>query len=298
MRTRPRDNHDRLCAESNLGNVCRCVGKLAEAAEALARVLAATKRANGEDGADTLCTANMLTATYKSEGWHAEAEELEVWLLAVHSRLHGKEDPDALDATANLAIAATCNSQGKCAEAEVLHAAVLAAHSRLNSKWDPAMLTAAYNLAVTYATRGKPADAEELQVGQVGTLAVSRWVLGPEHSETLRIAYNLAPTYVNLGKFAEAEALLAKVLPVGRRARGVAHSETLRMRHSLRVHSEVARTYVDLGQRTKGEYCTSTRWRSTGVCEGRRTQPRSALPATWHAHATTRAGTLTRASYR
>ena len=59
---------DRLAAESNLGDALRSAGKLAEAADVLARVLATKKRAHGEDDADTLSTATNLAITYKQQG--------------------------------------------------------------------------------------------------------------------------------------------------------------------------------------------------------------------------------------
>ena len=228
MRTRPRHDYDKLAAEVNLGDALRNTGKLAEAADVLARVLTAMKRVAGEDHASTLVTASTLAVTYSQQGRLAEAEELQVWLLEASGRVNGKEHPDTLDATANLA--GTYSGQGRLAEAEVLQVAVLAARTRLQGKEDPHTLTAAGSLACTYSQQGKHAEAEELLAR---TLAVSQRVLGAEHPDTLAAATKLAATCTDLGRLTEAEELQVNTLAANRRVRGTAHPATLRTARGL-----------------------------------------------------------------
>ena len=228
MRTRPRSDYDRLCAEANLGNALRTAGQFAEAADVLARVFATKKRVVGEESATALRTANSLATTYRQQGRLAEAEELQVWVAEASGRVNGKEHPDTLNADGNLA--GTYSMQGKYADAEELQVDLLEATRRVHGKEHPHTLSAAANLARTYDKQGKHAEAEELQAR---TLAVGRRVLGAEHPNTLVTAANLAFTYNRLGRLTEAEELLVEVLPVSRRVRGVAHPSTLDAARSL-----------------------------------------------------------------
>ena len=242
MRTRPRDDVDRLDAEGHLGSALSDAGKFAEAADVLARVLTAKKRVHGEEGASTLATANMLGNTYYDQGKLAEAEELQVWLLEASGRVHGEEHSVTLAASTNLAI--TYSKQGKHEEAEELKVRVLEVHRRVRGEEHPRTLAAADNLATTCSRLGKHAEAEELEAG---ALAVSRRVLGTEHPDTLITANNLADTYRQQGRLAEAEALLVEVLAASRRVRGAAHTDTLRCVNNL------ALTYDAQGREADGD---------------------------------------------
>ena len=229
LRTRRRDDDNRLIAESNLGSALRNAGLHAEAAGVLAKVLTAMKRVYGEDDAETLNTANALGCTYMFQGKLAEAEELLVAVLAAFTRLHGKEHPDTIGTTSNLA--GTYRMQKRYAEAEELQVAVLEATGSVRGVEHSGTLGAADNLAITYTAQGKHAEAEELRTG---ALATSRRVLGAEHPVTLLAASNLAITHINLGRLAEAEELLVDTLRVSRRVRGAEHPDTLHAARGLR----------------------------------------------------------------
>ena len=237
LRTRPRHDLGRLCAEGNLGNALRELGQLAEAADVLARVLRTMKRAYGEDNASTLGTASMLAVTYRHQGKLAEGEKLLVWVLEANTRLNGKEHPDTLDATTNLAN--IYSKQDRLAEAEELQVEALRANTRVHGIEHLATMNATTNLATTYGEQGKHADAEELRTG---VLAVSRRVLGAEHPTTLHCAGNLAFSYTQQGRLAEAEELQVDTLEACRRVQGAAHPDT------LRTASDLAHTYGKQGR--------------------------------------------------
>ncbi len=161
MRTRPRHDSERLAAESNLGNALLDAGQYDEAAGVLARVLAAMKRANGEDDEHTLLTATMLAATYHMQGRLAEAEELQVGVLEASQRVLGAEHPATLLNASNLAVMYI--AQGRLTEAEALQVDTLEVSRRVLGAAHPRTVLTARGLAHTYTEQGRGADAEELR---------------------------------------------------------------------------------------------------------------------------------------
>ena len=274
LSTRAPDDPDRVASEDAMMLRLRASGTPAEAGKVAAEVLAARKRALGEDHPATLEAAAMLAESealaekaraasaawakqctghsgtldpaaelalkYHERGKLAEAEELQVEALAGRKRDTGVEHPDTLAAAAKLAH--THHAQGKFAEAEELQVGVLAVRKRVLGAEHPDTLESAAKLAHTHNAQGKFAEAEELLTD---LLATQTRVLGAEHVDTL-LAAILAHTYLSQGKFAEAEELLADHLATQTRVLGAEHPMT------LVVAVELAKTQVMAAQGLDG----------------------------------------------
>ena len=158
LRTRRRDDYDRLAAADNLGGALRCAGELAEAADVLAGVLAAAKRVCGKEHPSTLGAATNLAATCSDQGQLTEAAELQGWVLKASRRVNGKSHMDTHGATANLA-ATYARQPGQVCRGRGPRGRGAGGDAAGARRGAPGHARAAISLAVTHKDQGKLAEA-------------------------------------------------------------------------------------------------------------------------------------------
>ena len=118
MRTRRRDDTDRLAAKDSLGNALSSAGLYAEAGKAFEEVLAVIERTRGKGDEQTIPTISNLAVSYCHEGKYEKAIKLLAPAHVTTTKLLGKEHPSTLTIARNLANA--YSSTGHYAEAEKL----------------------------------------------------------------------------------------------------------------------------------------------------------------------------------
>ena len=90
-----KEHPDTLRSVSNLAELYRAEGRLAEAEPLYKRALEGRERVLGKEHPDTLTSVNNLAELYRAEGRLAEAKPLYKRALEGRERVLGKEDAGA-----------------------------------------------------------------------------------------------------------------------------------------------------------------------------------------------------------
>ena len=180
------DDPDTLAVRNSLACTYDSVGRLAEAIDALEKLLPDCQRVLGTDNPDTLSVRNNLAVAYKSAGRFGESVELFEQVLAEYERVLGADHPDTLPVRDNLAGA--YNSVGRFGDAIELFEQVLDERKRLLGADHPDTLTTRNNLASAYYSVGRLAEAID---AWEKLLPDCQRVLGLEHPLTKLVQKNL-----------------------------------------------------------------------------------------------------------
>ena len=222
------DDPDTLAVRNSLACTYDSVGRLAEAIDALEKLLPDCQRVLGTDNPDTLSVRNNLAGAYKSAGRFGEAIDALEKLLPDCQRVLGTDNPDTLSVRNNLAVA--YKSAGRFGESVELFEQVLAEYERVLGADHPDTLPVRDNLAGAYYSVGRLAEAidawEEL-------LLDCQRVLGTDNPDTLTVRNNLAGAYNSVGRFGDAIELFEQVLDERKRLLGADHPDTLTTRNNL-----------------------------------------------------------------
>ena len=222
------DDPDTLAVRNSLACTYDSVGRLAEAIDALEKLLPDCQRVLGTDNPDTLSVRNNLAGAYKSAGRFGEAIDALEKLLPDCQRVLGTDNPDTLSVRNNLAGA--YKSAGRFGESVELFEQVLAEYERVLGADHPDTLPVRDNLAGAYYSVGRLAEAidawEEL-------LLDCQRVLGTDNPDTLTVRNNLAGAYNSVGRFGDAIELFEQVLDERKRLLGADHPDTLTTRNNL-----------------------------------------------------------------
>ena len=222
------DDPDTLAVRNSLACTYDSVGRLAEAIDALEKLLPDCQRVLGTDNPDTLSVRNNLAGAYKSAGRFGEAIDALEKLLPDCQRVLGTDNPDTLSVRNNLAVA--YKSAGRFGESVELFEQVLAEYERVLGADHPDTLPVRDNLAGAYNSVGRLAEAidawEEL-------LLDCQRVLGTDNPDTLTVRNNLAGAYNSVGRFGDAIELFEQVLDERKRLLGADHPDTLTTRNNL-----------------------------------------------------------------
>ena len=222
------DDPDTLAVRNSLACTYDSVGRLAEAIDALEKLLPDCQRVLGTDNPDTLSVRNNLAVAYKSAGRFGESVELFEQVLAEYERVLGADHPDTLPVRDNLAGA--YYSVGRLAEAIDAWEELLLDCQRVLGTDNPDTLTVRNNLAGAYNSVGRFGDAIEL-FEQV--LDERKRLLGADHPDTLTTRNNLASAYYSVGRLAEAIDAWEKLLPDCQRVLGLEHPLTKLVQKNL-----------------------------------------------------------------
>ncbi len=222
------DDPDTLAVRNSLACTYDSVGRLAEAIDALEKLLPDCQRVLGTDNPDTLSVRNNLAGAYKSAGRFGEAIDALEKLLPDCQRVLGTDNPDTLSVRNNLAVA--YKSAGRFGESVELFEQVLAEYERVLGADHPDTLPVRDNLAGAYYSVGRLAEAidawEEL-------LLDCQRVLGADDPVTLTTRNNLASAYYSVGRLAEAIDAWEKLLPDCQRVLGLEHPLTKLVQKNL-----------------------------------------------------------------
>ena len=222
------DDPDTLAVRNSLACTYDSVGRLAEAIDALEKLLPDCQRVLGTDNPDTLSVRNNLAVAYKSAGRFGESVELFEQVLAEYERVLGADHPDTLPVRDNLAGA--YYSVGRLGEAIDAWEELLLDCQRVLGTDNPDTLTVRNNLAGAYNSVGRFGDAIEL-FEQV--LDERKRLLGADHPDTLTTRNNLASAYYSVGRLAEAIDAWEKLLPDCQRVLGLEHPLTKLVQKNL-----------------------------------------------------------------
>ena len=222
------DDPDTLAVRNSLACTYDSVGRLAEAIDALEKLLPDCQRVLGTDNPDTLSVRNNLAGAYKSAGRFGEAIDALEKLLPDCQRVLGTDNPDTLSVRNNLAVA--YKSAGRFGESVELFEQVLAEYERVLGADHPDTLPVRDNLAGAYNSVGRFGDAIEL-FEQV--LDERKRLLGADHPDTLTTRNNLASAYYSVGRLAEAIDAWEKLLPDCQRVLGLEHPLTKLVQKNL-----------------------------------------------------------------
>jgi len=207
---------------SNLGNLYRSQGKLAEAEAMYKRALAGREKVSGLGHMSTLDTINSLALLYRGQGKLAEAEVMYERAIAGYEKALGPEHMSTLSTVNNLGI--LYRYQGRLAEAEQMYKRALAGKEKALGAEHPATLATVNDLGILYSDQGRLAEAEQMYKR---ALAGKEKALGAEHPATLATVNNLGVLYRDQGRLAEAEQMYQRVLAGKEKALGPEHISTL-----------------------------------------------------------------------
>ncbi|KIM92942.1 hypothetical protein OIDMADRAFT_36187 [Oidiodendron maius Zn] len=161
-------------------------GRQRETLQLLETVVAAHRRALGEEHPDTLGSMHDLAISYSEAGRWQEALQLLEKVVAAHRRTLGEEHPDTLGSMHDLAI--SYSEAGRRQEALQLRETVVAARKRTLGEEHPDTLMSIHDLAISYSEAGRRQEALQLLETVV---AARKRTLGEEHPDTLLSIQNL-----------------------------------------------------------------------------------------------------------
>jgi CHAT domain-containing protein/tetratricopeptide (TPR) repeat protein len=217
-----KDDPETLKAVSNLAEVYKKLGRVAEAELLLKRIIKTNERVLGNDHPDTLASVSRLGMLLRTQARNTEAEPLFKRALESRRRVLGKDHPDTLVSIHNLG--ELYLAQGKFAEAEPLLKTALDAAERIRGKDHEHTLIMAKTLADIYRQQGRYDEAETLYKRVVET---RERVQGNAHSDTAQSLNDLAVIYYEQGRYGAAEPLFTRALDIEERALGKEHTQTL-----------------------------------------------------------------------
>ncbi len=211
---------DRL--DNNLAISLARLGRFAEAAPLLERVLALRQQSLGPEHPDTLSTLTNLGAVRGISGDAEGAAALQRESLSINRRRLGDSHPTTLNDINNLG--ASLVNLRRYDEARPLLEEGLAARRRVLGPEHPQTLRSMVNLASLLAQSGAIDEALAMQEEVVG---LRRRTLGEDHPDTLFALTNLATMQRDAGRFDDALRTLDGVLARHRAAAGEEGAPTL-----------------------------------------------------------------------
>ena len=213
---------DVVRARSNLALAYSQAGRIAEAIELQAAVLATIERTLGPDHLTTMKSRANLAGSFWRAGRTDEAIELYEEVRSASERTLGPSHPNTIQACANLAVA--YKQAGRIAEAIDLEEALLPDSQRILGPDHPHAIVCRANLASSYTHVGRFDEAIDLQEA---VLTDSQRVLGPDHPTTIMSRANLAVSYQRTGRIAEAIDLEEAVITDFEQILGRDHPNTI-----------------------------------------------------------------------
>jgi len=227
-RTLGPENTETLRTMSDLAEVLREEGRIAEPEKLDRETLEIRRRVLGPEHPDTIASQYALALILADEGHYAEAEKLYRETLDIERRILGAEDPSTLNSMTHLA--SVLMFEWRHADAEELYREAFDIQRRVLGPEHPNTLKTMNSLATVLRMEGRNAEAEKLQRE---TMDIRRRILGPEHPNTLRSVSELVITLTQEDRYPEAERLQREVLDVERRVLGPEHPTTLSSASSL-----------------------------------------------------------------
>ena len=205
--------------------------KFLKAEELHRQVLAASRRAFGEEHGQTLCSARNVAKSLVAQGSKRKCKEANAILLeTLRTTLEtlrtqawrfGELHPDTMKSAHWLAISAA--GQGHHRHAALFHHWVLDRRRELLGREHPKTLASASAYARSLSRQGRHLEAEKLARD---VLAIQLRVLGEAHPNTEDSADLLYTELSHQGKHAEAERLMRRVLRVHSQVLGWEHPNT------------------------------------------------------------------------
>jgi non-specific serine/threonine protein kinase/serine/threonine-protein kinase len=226
-----------LRTRSMLGSFYRIRGRLEEAEEVLATVLAAQRERLGRHHPDSLETMRRLAWLRHDQSRYEVLEEMHVEILEARRRILGEGHEDTITSMRDLADA--YGHANKDDEKEKLLWDAVEVQRRTLGDDHPETLIAQSQFAWTFAKSG---DYEEAQTRMEGLLEPYRRVFGENHPTTADLLYNLANVYERAGQTGKAVRTVQEAIELWGEARGARHPDT------LQAIQHLGAIYVNLGR--------------------------------------------------
>ena len=204
--------------KSQLVDLLRGQGRLADAEPVLQEVLAQQRKMVGSEHLDVATSLSSLSFLLREEGKLPESETTAREALAIRKKLLGNEHADVAQSLHLLAW--NLHMQGKQNEAEALSREELAMWRKLLGNEHPNVAWALGDLTIFLRDQGKLAEAE---TSIRESLAIRRKVFGNEHPD-VAASFNLLSDLLRAqGELAELEALYREELAMRRKLFGNEH---------------------------------------------------------------------------
>jgi len=226
---------DTLASLGGLAQVLWDQGRLDEAEEMYAALIAEYRRTFGDAHRETLVARYDHAGVLKESGRSDEAEEeLREVLSAMQTHLD-EHDNAVLDAMNGLAVIALGHE--RFVEAEELLRTLVERWTDAEGMKHPKRIRALRNLATVVQERGNLAESASLSRE---LLALHREVFGEDHHDTIRTKINLSSVLRELGQLDEAETIADEALEQATRVLGPEHPDTLKATSHLGIILRIA----------------------------------------------------------
>lgn len=226
---------------TTLGRLLFFQARYAESEPLLARVLAWSRRTQGDAGEDTLQTASDLAEVLSRQAKFAEAETLLRSVLKTSSARNGPDHAASLRITFELAD--LYRHAGRYAEDEQILDRIIARARKTRVGEAYIVSVAQQNLALNYQLQGRFAEAEKIFLGVLRAPEQDRRTGSQDHVLALN---NLASLYQSEGRFAEATAVFQRAAEAARRGLGPDSTYT------EAITANLAAAYLNSGERELG----------------------------------------------
>jgi tetratricopeptide (TPR) repeat protein/predicted Ser/Thr protein kinase len=229
------DHADTLASLGGLAQVLWNQGRLDEAEEMYAALIADYRRTLGDAHRETLVARYDHAGVVKESGRVGEAEEeLRGVLSAMESHL-AEHDNALLDAMNGLAVIALERDQ--LDEAEQLLRTLVGRWTDARGLKHPKRLRALRNLTLVIEGRGDLPEAARLNRE---LLAQHHDVFGEDHHDTIQIKINFSSVLRQLGQLDEAETIGGEALEQATRVLGPEHPDTFKATSHLGITLRIA----------------------------------------------------------
>jgi tetratricopeptide (TPR) repeat protein len=185
------------------------------------KLLAISRKVQGEDDPNTAFSYNILATNLNVQGRYREAQEGFQKALDIRRKVLGEEHPDTAQSYNN--VAANLNAQGRYKEAQEGIQKALHIRRKVFGEDHPDTAESYSWVANNLKEQGRYREAEE---GYTKALAISRKVLGEDHLDTSESYLNVAANLDAQGRYKEAQEGFQKTLDIRRKVLGKEHPLT------------------------------------------------------------------------
>jgi CHAT domain-containing protein/Tfp pilus assembly protein PilF len=217
-------------------------GKYQESIPVAEKLVALTKRAEGEDSASTAAELSNLANAYDNLGQFDKVEPLLKEALAIYQKILGPEHPDTAMSLYHLG--KMYEDMGDYGKVEPLYKESLAIYQKAFGRDNQNTAAAFFRLAGFYLNIGNFANAQQTCKE---ALEIYEKVLGRENLSTVTVIAEMGVTYAALRDFAKAGALYKEALDGYQRILGRKNEKIAITLNNLAV------IYSQTGEYTKAE---------------------------------------------